>query len=172
MCLYQRSWHFFTLWTRQIQKGHVQLCFKTAKQDATQEGAVRNTKAQWYFATAGAQAFVCLPPHSPLPFQNASELHKNCPETKPGAAPTHLWARGTRAPVRSGLGPQRWGCLKTGCNNQSGYTHPPGMRGTGKPPAVATDKRLYSFLSSSFFLNRKRFYDTQPKRSASRHGAT
>lgn len=105
-----------------------------------------------------------------------SKMHqnftKNCPETKPGAAPTHLWARRTWAPVRSGLGPQRWGCLKTGCNNQSGYTHPPGMRGTGKPPAVATDKRLYSFLSSSFFLNRKRFYDTQPKRSASRHGAT
>lgn len=33
----------------------------------------------FFFATAGAQAFICSPPPSPLPFQNAPVLHKKLP---------------------------------------------------------------------------------------------
>lgn len=172
MCLYQRSWHFFTLWTRQIQKGHVQLCFKTAKQDATQEGAVSNTKAQWYFATAGAQAFVCLPPHSPLPFQNASELHKKLPRNKTwGCSHPPL---GTRDMSTGAL---RAGATAVGLPEDRMqqpvriYSSSRNERHWETTSSCHWQKALFfSFLF--FFLNRKRFYDTQPKRSASRHGAT
>lgn len=111
--------------------------------------------------------------HPPLCLSKMHQYFtKNCPQTRPGGAPTHLWACGTWAPVGSGLEPQQWGCLKTGCNNQPEQAHPSGMWSTGKPPAVVTDKRLHFSPPPPLFLNRKWFYNTRPKCSASRHGAT